>query len=106
MSSKGVQDRVFACAPTMWVAFAYSELVAEAIRRLRPDLAKPAPGVVVSEPMVGKSLLAECEAPEASLTAIDLRESEEKHVISVRGAVEGLKGWLAGIGRAVLGRKE
>lgn len=38
MSSKGVQDRVFACAPTMWTAFAYSQFVAEAIRRLWPKL--------------------------------------------------------------------
>ena len=211
MSSKGVQDRVFAFAPTMWAAFAYSEFVAEAIRRRWPELearfherqaergdgepraaadrrisvpqlmrgtgvalgrardrmiaadrvrereraaleedrrrrdelvktiygrvvwardlfeervgrrritsrlavkgetprdpkqllqvarlaagriadpdvalANPAPGVHVPERMVGKNLLAECEALEASVTAIDLRESEEKHVISVR----------------------
>ncbi len=38
MSSKGVEDRVFACAPTMWAAFAYSEFVAEAIRRRFPRL--------------------------------------------------------------------
>ncbi len=38
MSSKGVEDRVFACAPTMWAAFAYSEFVAEAIRRRWPQL--------------------------------------------------------------------
>ncbi len=38
MASKGVQDRVFACAPTIWAAFAYSEFVAEAIRRRWPKL--------------------------------------------------------------------
>ena len=36
MSSKGVQDRVDSSAPTMWAAFAYSEFVAEAGRRLYP----------------------------------------------------------------------
>ncbi len=38
MSSKGAQDRVLACAPTIWAAFAYSEFVAEAIRRRWPEL--------------------------------------------------------------------
>ncbi len=38
MPSKGVQDRVVACAPALWAAFAYSEFVAEAIRRLFPEL--------------------------------------------------------------------
>ena len=37
MPSKGVQDRVLACAPTMWAATAFSEFVDEAIRRLWPD---------------------------------------------------------------------
>ena len=36
MSSKGVQNRVFLSAPTMWAAFAYSEFVVEAGRRLLP----------------------------------------------------------------------
>lgn len=38
MYSKGVRDRVLACAPTMWAAFAYSEFIVEAIRRLLPKL--------------------------------------------------------------------
>ena len=37
MPSKGVQDRVFLAAPTIWAAFAYSEFVSEAARRLYPE---------------------------------------------------------------------
>ncbi len=38
MASKGVQDRIFLAAPTIWAAFAYSEFVFEAGRRTYPDL--------------------------------------------------------------------
>ena len=37
MPSKGVQDRVFLAAPTIWAAFAYSAFVSEATRRLFPE---------------------------------------------------------------------